>query len=43
MRNRQFFFGVVLTGSMLVIAQAADQELLPPWPYDKNLREFKRQ
>lgn len=39
MRSHKFWFVVVLFGSMLVIGQAADQELLQPWPYgpyDKN-------
>lgn len=39
MQSRKFWFGVVLFGSMLVVGQAADQELLQSWPYgpyDKN-------
>jgi thiol-disulfide isomerase/thioredoxin len=39
MRSHRFWFGVVLFGSILVVGQAADQELLQPWPYgpyDKN-------
>jgi thiol-disulfide isomerase/thioredoxin len=45
MQNYKLWIPVVLLGSALCLAQAADQELLQPWPYgpyDKNI-EIKRQ
>lgn len=44
MRNYEVWIPAVLLSSMLAVAQAADQELLQPWPYgpyDKNI-EIKR-